>query len=484
MSRLQKRSNHKIWISVAAMAACLLVIFGTVFAWLSGDGGKQVPVYQGMTVSFEQPLVNTVSSDSYTSAYTMSLGMSWSDVALSVPLNEHNKQYSEPQNTRRGNDLDASVDGRYYALTNEDLYIYVHLSNPDGFEILSFTLNGIKYSSYMFEEGSDMETLILKYNVGDVEGLQQYTIDAIKYVDGEKIKDVRMEGDQTIEVFVNSDNQAVNFNARLNGWDLSIAPQWMFDGGRFTSLAIYDGNQKVGSYSPTTTVFRNLPAGKKLTLIGTYSSGGTTETVAYVFQTPKISEGLIINGGKITGIGSCTDKVLYLNMPIEDGAPVGNYNIEEIYLGNGVTSIGEAAFGGCISLKKVTFNEAVKTIGQGAFSNCTSLESIALPNGLTVLENGLFSACCNLSSVTIGSGVTKVESYSFFKNEVVPGTDELKKVMLNNTFAGCSELSVVTFKGTIQQWNQATAEIDGWELDQSITIRCTNGDVVINPYQF
>ena len=34
----------------------------------------------------------------------------------------------------------------------------------------------------MFEEGSDMETIVLKYNVGDTAGIVEYTIDAIKYI--------------------------------------------------------------------------------------------------------------------------------------------------------------------------------------------------------------------------------------------------------------------------------------------------------------
>ena len=32
----------------------------------------------------------------------------------------------------------------------------------------------------MFEEGSDMETLVLKYNVGSESGIQEYAIDAIE----------------------------------------------------------------------------------------------------------------------------------------------------------------------------------------------------------------------------------------------------------------------------------------------------------------
>ena len=90
----------------------------------------------------------------------------------------------------------------YFATPGEDILIYVHIDNPKNYEILSFTLNGTKYSSYMFEEGSTMELLILKVNVGTVEGVKDYTIDAIKYVDGEAIKDVRMRGERTIKVGV------------------------------------------------------------------------------------------------------------------------------------------------------------------------------------------------------------------------------------------------------------------------------------------
>ncbi len=86
----------------------------------------------------------------------------------------------------------------YYAAPGEDIYINIHIENPDNFEILSFTLNGSVYSSYMFEDGSDMETLILKYNVGKEGGIKEYTVDAVKYVDGTEIKDVRMDAERTV----------------------------------------------------------------------------------------------------------------------------------------------------------------------------------------------------------------------------------------------------------------------------------------------
>ena len=49
-----------------------------------------------------------------------------------------------------------------------------------------------------------MQTLILKYNVGSLGGIKEYTVDAIKYIDGTSIKDVRMDGERTVLAAVNS----------------------------------------------------------------------------------------------------------------------------------------------------------------------------------------------------------------------------------------------------------------------------------------
>ena len=95
----------------------------------------------------------------------------------------------------------------YYAEKNQDLYVVVRLSNPDSYEIQSFTLNGVKYANYMFEKGSDMENLILKVNVGDAAGIIEYTLDAVKYIDGTEIKDVRLDGEKTVRAGVQTDGQ-------------------------------------------------------------------------------------------------------------------------------------------------------------------------------------------------------------------------------------------------------------------------------------
>jgi hypothetical protein len=50
--------------------------------------------------------------------------------------------------------------------------------------------------------------------------------------------------------------------------------------------------------------------------------------------------------------------------------------MEELVIGNSVTAIGENAFAGISTLKKVTIGESVKTIYDRAFFNCVNLETI------------------------------------------------------------------------------------------------------------
>lgn len=83
-----------------------------------------------------------------------------------------------------------------------DLVISIHFDNPLNYEILSFTINDTKYSSYMFEDGSTMSCISIKFNVGSDFGEKECTIAAIKYVDGTQIKDVVLKGDQTAKINV------------------------------------------------------------------------------------------------------------------------------------------------------------------------------------------------------------------------------------------------------------------------------------------
>lgn len=210
--RMKKR-NWFIGISSAA-ASVLLLIVGVALILQNVIGGgdgtqpgvppvggpKQIPIYQGMTVSNELPILETAQMPFASLVLSNSKHVYGNQkVDKEKPFGNSNKPIKDAISDSL--EVQGSAEG-YFAKPNEDIYITVHVSNPDDFEILSFTLNGVKYSNYMFEKGSDLENLILKVNVGDVEGEISYTIDAIKYVDGTEIKDVRMEGDDTVKITV------------------------------------------------------------------------------------------------------------------------------------------------------------------------------------------------------------------------------------------------------------------------------------------
>jgi hypothetical protein len=92
----------------------------------------------------------------------------------------------------------------YYSARNEDVYVRVILDNPDSQVILRFTLNGVVYQSFEFEDGSNSELLIVKVNAGDLSGVRELTIDEIKYIENVSnlTKDADFEGDRTITMAV------------------------------------------------------------------------------------------------------------------------------------------------------------------------------------------------------------------------------------------------------------------------------------------
>ena len=96
-------------------------------------------------------------------------------------------------------DVETDDEVKYYVQPKETFTVEIHLSNPNQYEIQSFTLNGKKYSNYMFKDGSTMDLLLLETTAPSTPGYYEYTIDAIKYIDGTEIKDVKMSGDKTIK---------------------------------------------------------------------------------------------------------------------------------------------------------------------------------------------------------------------------------------------------------------------------------------------
>ena len=136
-------------------------------------------------------------------------------------------------------------------------------------------------------------------------------------------------------------------------------------------------------------------------------SGKCGDNVTYTLY----SDGLLT----ISGVGIMYEySRVQLGEPYISPTPWGNKKFTRAVISDGVTSIGNYAFYGCHSLKRITIPSGVTRIGDYAFENCSSLTSITIPDSVTSIGGAAFSGCRSLTSITIPDGVTSIYNGAFY----------------------------------------------------------------------
>jgi len=115
-------------------------------------------------------------------------------------------------------------------------------------------------------------------------------------------------------------------------------------------------------------------------IISEYTGSATTVNIPATIKGVKV---IGIGNRAFSGLGQITLKITSVTIP------------------NGVTSIGEGAFFGCISLTSVTIPASVTSIGNTAFLNCVNLKSVTIGSGVTSIGPAAFSGCPLIESVTL-----------------------------------------------------------------------------------
>lgn len=412
----------------------------------SPEYSKQVPVYRGMTVL-------SATADAETEA--------------------HMSPSFQMLGTGRAKDVEITSED-YYADLGEDILITIHISNPDGFEFLSVTLNDTKYSSYMFEYGSNMESIILKCNVGRESGTHDYTIDAIKYVDDQAIKDVVIRGNQTIRVIVSEYEHESNCRhddpekiTVLEAADPTCQSDGLTEGIKCKKCNTIIVGQEVLARIDC------IPSEWITDRESTLTEAGLMHTECVMCGQRLAEQTIHVKGSEglaytvhddqetctVIGMGTCVDTELIIPTYIEgykvtaiaDNAFANCDTITSLYVSDYVKTIGEKAFLSCVSLRNITFPASLQTIGDSAFHCCSNVENVyyngdvegwcsidfvtgwsnpvgfgvqlyfrgelvfdlVIPDTVTVIDNHAFFGCQSLVSVTIGKGVTVIGDQAF-----------------------------------------------------------------------
>ncbi len=219
LSLLQKLGSttanaRKKLIAIASLAASFALIFSVLLVIFIPLLGSDVPVYQGMTVRKESTSALEVPENSFsTNGITLLSASGGNGLTFLSNSNGNAYGHGKDNHVRHNDKLEKKIEDmvtinivtdneiKYYVQPGETFIIEIHIDNPKNYEIQSFTLNGEKYANYMFKEGSTMELLLLEVTAPDESGYKEYTIDAIKYIDGTEIKDVDMSsGDKSVKV--------------------------------------------------------------------------------------------------------------------------------------------------------------------------------------------------------------------------------------------------------------------------------------------
>ena len=99
-----------------------------------------------------------------------------------------------------------------------------------------------------------------------------------------------------------------------------------------------------------------------------------------------------------------------------------------------------------------------------AFSGCNNLNDVTIGNGVTTIGNGAFSMCTALTKVTLGRSVEKLDTKAFYgcENLTEITIDVSIKRIGESAFANCEKLSTIKFNGSYNDWYDITKD-ENWD---------------------
>ena len=97
-----------------------------------------------------------------------------------------------------------------------------------------------------------------------------------------------------------------------------------------------------------------------------------------------------------------------------EGSDAGTMPLEKvIFNGSKIMEIEPYTFKNCVNLKEITLPESLTIIAYDAFFGCSSLTKVVIPDNVTEIEKTAFSQCTSLTEATIGRSVISIGEKCF-----------------------------------------------------------------------
>jgi hypothetical protein len=267
--------------------------------------------------------------------------------------------------------------------------------------------------------------------------------------------------------------------------------------GNATAITIPDKINGVTVVGIGGSAFANIPLARvtipnSVTAIGDFAFSTTQLTsVTIPNSVTAIGDGAFADCSSLTAISvdvrnptfSSVDGVLFSkDMKTLIAYPGGKSS--SYMIPNGVTAIGDVAFGGAV-LTSITIPNSVTTIGDVAFGGAV-LTSITLPNSVTTIGMAAFSGCLSLTSIGVdvqNSAFSSVDGVLFSKDMktliAYPGGKSSSYTILNGVitigeaaFAG-TQLTSVTIPNsvtTIEDFAFADTQLTNVTIPRAATL--------------
>lgn len=125
--------------------------------------------------------------------------------------------------------------------------------------------------------------------------------------------------------------------------------------------------------------------------------------------------------------------------------------ITDVIVCEGITKIGDYAFGGGTGLKKFKIASTVKEVGINSFMMCNGLEEITIPSTVKTVNLGAFQNCKFLKKVSVKKGVEKLEGVTFYNCTRLTSISIPSSVISigNNAFQSCTSLTSISIPSSV-----------------------------------